>query len=230
MDKILEDKIYLLEEYFRMHPNTFDEMEEEFILNYTKKNRFYKELIPTLVRQVYDELGMLPKEDNIYIGFIKLVNDLFNIENSKIIEVGGGVLPRLGERIADVLNKGSITVYDPRISNYKKNSSKLKLVRKNFNSKIDVGSVDLLIGLMPCKAAEAIVEFSIKNNKDFIVALCEGGMHGEEDDYFEDDEEWRNSLIKTTKRRLENSECGKLKIKYMTEYYNPYPVIYNERI
>lgn len=228
MNEIELKRRLLIMEYFKKYPNVFSEMEKNFILNYceTKAN---ERLIPEVVRELYDELGFLCDTENIYIGFIKLIDEIFSIKDKKIIEVGGGVLPRLGERIASYQDKGFITVYDPRLSVYKEQKQKLKLVRESFDKTVDVSNTDLIIGLMPCKAAEIIVDVATHNKKDFVVALCEGGSHGEEYDFYEDDEEWRNSLIKQARREVNKNAMGKLKIKYMHEYANPYPVIYNEK-
>ncbi len=229
MDKIQSAREFLVAEYLKKFPGIFDEYEEKYILNYVKNNTFTFGLIPDLIREVYDELGMLEVNKNIYLGFIKMINDLFGLEKRHILEVGGGILPRLGERISQIQDSGTITVYDPRISVFKEGNENLKLVRKNFDDKCSVKGIDLMIGLMPCKAAEIIVDVSTKNNIDFIVALCEGGPHGDEFDYFEDDEEWRRSLITFAGRLVEDNNMGKVKIKHMREYDNPYPVIYNDR-
>lgn len=229
MSNLTLNKSLLILEYLKKYPNIFNQDEIDFILKYTENNS-KERLIPEVVREIYDELGFISDNENLYIGFINLIKSLHNIESKNILEVGGGILPRLGERIVKYLDTGSFTVYDPRLSIYKKGNDKLKLVRKNFDKFTNVNKTDLIIGLMPCKAAEVIVEVATKNGKDFILALCEGGVHGDEEDFYEDDEEWRQSLIKHARKEVEKKDIGKLKIKYMKEYNNPYPVIYNERI
>lgn len=229
MDEIQSLRLYLVSEYLKKFPGMFDEYEEAYILACAKGHDSQFELAPDLVREVYDELGILSIEKNIYLGFIKMIDDIFGIKDKNILEIGGGILPRLGERISKIQDKGTITVYDPRISEYKDDSSNLKLVRKTFDGTINVNNIDLMIGLMPCKAAETIVNVSTKNDIDFIIALCEGGPHGDEFDFFEDDEEWRSSLITYAGRLVEDKNMGELKIKYMKEYSNPYPIIYNDR-
>ncbi len=228
MNKLNINKRKAILDYIKKYPNIFSENEIEMILKYTEINP-ENILVPEFIRGIYDELNFLKDEENIYIGFIKLINELFDIKQKNIVEIGGGVLPRLGERIALFQSKGSITVYDPRLSIYKKDTSTLKLVRERFNKNIDVTPYDLLIGLMPCKAAEDIVEAALKNRKDFVIALCEGGVHGDEEDFYEDDEEWRRALIKYASRGVEQNNMGNLNIKYLKKYHNPYPIIYNER-
>ncbi len=229
MDKIQSARLFLVSEYLKKFPGIFDDYEKKMILSYVKNNAFDFGLMPDLIREVYDELGILEVDKNIYIGFIKMIDELFELKDKNVLEVGGGVLPRLGERISQIQDKGTITVYDSRISEYKEGNTNLRLVRKKFDGRFSVKGIDLMIGLMPCKAAEVIVDVSVKNNIDFIVALCEGGPHGDEYDYFEDDEEWRCSLITYTSRMVEDNKMGKVKIKYLREYGNPYPIIYNDR-
>lgn len=217
-----------IEAFFRKYPDLFKDYEKKYILNYL--NSFNKrELVPDLVREVYDELGIIPDDSNIYIAFIDFISRQYRLKDKNIIEVGGGVLPRLGKRIAANLDNGRIVVYDPRLSRYEIGTDKLKLVREKFTKDTDVENADLMIGLMPCEAANVIVDSATKNRIDFVLALCEGGPHGDEFDFFEDETEWLAYIIKETKRTVEENEMGKLKLKYMREYGNPYPIIYNDR-
>lgn len=222
-------RYFLVKDYLEKYPDVFTDTEQKYLLAYASSDDLEFVFVPDLVREVYDELGLLKDDENIYLGFIDLIRQNFDITDKKIVEVGGGVLPRLGERISLLQNKGSITVYDPRLSVHKQDSEKLKLVRKKFTRRQDVEGVDLLLGFMPCEAADVIVDTAVDKKIDFMVALCEGGPHGDEFDYFEDEEEWRYSLISGAKYKVKEQGMGVLKIKYMREYGNPYPVIYNER-
>ena len=215
-------------EFFNEYPDIFTEWEKRIIINYSKKFSKYI-LVPDNVREVYDELSLIPRENNIYLGFIDLVEEIHSLDNKNIVEIGGGVLPRLGKRISSSKNIKSIVVYDPRLSKYENDTEKLKLVRKRFERDTSLDDADLVLGLMPCEAANIIVDSVVKNNKDFVLALCEGGPHGDEFDYFEDEGEWLDNIIKSTACDVERCGMGKLKIKYMREYGNPYPVIFNDR-
>ena len=222
---IIEQKVL---KYIEKHPDIFSKLEKSQIINYIKNTKD-PVLIPDIIREVYDEVGILPENVNIYLGFINLIGEKHLIQEKRIIEVGGGKIPRLGKRISKKLTTGTITVYDPKISHYESDTIKLKLVREKFNRRTDVSNTDLLIGLMTCEAAETIIESALEHNIDFIIALCEGGPHGDEEDFYQDEEEWLSSLIRYTSREVSNKNMGKLKIKYMKEYNDPYPVIYNDR-
>lgn len=218
----------LVKNYLEKYPDIFTDFEKKYLLGCACSNVKFA-LVPDLVREVYDELGLLEDEENIYLGFIDLIQQNFDISDRKIVEVGGGVLPRLGERIALIQNKGNITVYDPRLSPYKSDGEKLKLVRSKFTGNQAFENVDFLFGFMPCEAADIIVDTATDKKIDFMIALCEGGSHGDEFDYFEDEEEWRSSLISRAKAKVKKQEMGTLGIEYMKKYGNPYPVIYNQR-
>lgn len=82
---------------------------------------------------------------------------------------------------------------------------------------------------MPCKGAETLLDLALNNKKDFVLWLCEGGPHGDEFDFFEDDEEWRNYMIDKAKSGVEENGMGKLKVKMINEFSDKYPIIYNER-
>ena len=215
-------------DFFNEYPDVFMDMEKKTIINYSKKFSKYL-LVPDNVREVYDELELIPDENNIYLGFIDLVEKIHSLENKKIVEIGGGVLPRLAKRITGSKKIKEMVVYDPRLSKYEEDTDKLRLVRKRFDINTSLDGADLILGLMPCEAANVIVDSAVKNRTDFVLALCEGGPHGDEFDYFEDEREWLDDIIKSASLDVEQSDMGKLKIKYMREYGNPYPVIFNDR-
>lgn len=181
-----------------------------------------------LAREVLDELGFIPCEHNIYEKFSNVVASVHGLDNKNIIEIGGGRFPRLAKRIRLKQKKGSITVYDPNLHE-EFDSERFKLRKKRANSYTDVNNCDLIIGLMPCKGAEILLDLALKNKKDFVLWLCEGGPHGDEFDFFEDDEEWRNYMIDRAKSGVEANDMGKLKIKMISEFSDKYPIIYNER-
>lgn len=185
--------------------------------------------LPFECRELFDELGIELNHENLYVAFARLVNQLFNIKDKNIIEVGGGVIPTLAKKMSLDIGSGHITVYDPILSIYEKDTPKMTLVREQFDNKTDVSDTDLIVSLMPCKAAEVVVDVATKNNIDFIIGLCEGGPHGDCFDFYEDDEEWRSSLMYSCKRKCMEKEMGEVKTLYLRQCGNPYPIIYNER-
>ena len=217
----------LIEKYLKKYEDIFSPLEKQFILNYQEKD-YHDKIIPDLIREVYDELGLLQDKDNIFIGFINHLDEEFSIKDKRIIEVGGGIIPRLGKRINTIQTTGNITIYDPRLSIYEESTNKLKLVRRSFTPWTNIKNSDLLIGLMPCEATEAIISNAINNNKDFMIALCDG-MHGDIYDYYIETDEWIESIIHYSERLLKERNMGKIKTKSLSKYNNPYPVIYNER-
>lgn len=218
----------ILRDYLKKYPSLFsaEEIRSLYSLLHTDKK---SGLLPDTIRQVYDELNFIKDEDNIYIGFINFLDDIFKIKDKRIIEVGGGILPRTGKRIATLQDSGRITVYDPLLSIYEKDKSNLFLKRKKFTNSMSVDDHNLLIGLMPCEAAQVIIESASRHNLDYMIALCEGGPHGDYFDYFERDEDWINSIIYYAESMTEDANLGKVKMKSLEKYGDPYPVIYNER-
>ena len=180
-------------------------------------------------RELYDAAGIIPEDHNIYKAFLDEIIRVHGIEGRHIIEVGGGALPRLAERIHLKQKNGSITVYDPRLFIGLPDKNNFRLKREIFKRNTPTHNADLLIGLMPCKGAEALVESAISNSIDFMVWLCEGGWHGETIDYFETDDEWRATVIQTARYGMKDKNMGKLMIKKLPEFSKEYPIIYNER-
>ena len=221
-------KEQILQNYIKKYASLFSEEEINCLNSLLYVNR-KSGLMPDIVRQVYDELGFIKDENNIYVGFIDLLDNIFKIGDKRIIEVGGGVLPRTGKRISLMQNSGRITVYDPLLSIYEKNRNNLILKRELFTNSMSTGDNNLMIGLMPCEAAQIIIESAAKHNLDFMIALCEGGPHGDYFDYFESDNDWLNSIIYYADAMIETSGLGRMKVKTLEQYGDPYPVIYNDR-
>ncbi len=227
----MTEKLRQITEYVYNHAELFDRFELMYIRQYIQEVQEgrYDLFLPDVIRELFDYFHAITDDQDIYSGFLTLLQKEFPIEDRDIIEVGGGIFPCLGKKISLLQNYGSITVYDPRLSVYERGNSHLHLVRKEFSRYDDVGSANLIIGFMPCKGAEDLVDSATSNEIDFMVALCEGGPHGDIYDYFESDDEWIDSMLYRADRGIENHHMGTLGIQYLDEYEDPYPVIYNKR-
>lgn len=225
-----ECQINILLEFIEQNSSLFTKYEKDYLKSYICTGEYSKILfLPDLVREVVDELGFLLPEQDIYNGFIELIKESFDINGKEIVEIGGGIFPRVGERLSNISEVKSVTVYDPRVNYLKPDTNRFKLVRRRVDrNEKDIGG-DLLIGFMPCKGAEIIVEQALKYNHDFIVALCEGGPHGDYFDYFDNEEEWLSSIIRHAELGVCKNNMGTLKIKTLKKYGDKYPVICNDR-
>ena len=222
------NKKELIEDYINKHPGIFSDFETQYILGYNDYE-FLKEILPDLIREIYDELGLIQDEDNMFLGFRNLLDEVFSIKDKNIIEVGGGILPRLAYRINQIQTSGKITVYDPRLSIYEQDTENIKFIRKLFLSTEDVKDTDIIMGLMPSRATTAIITSAVRNNKDFMIGLSDAGLFDDFSDYYPSPEEWVDNIIRYSNRLLEREGRGKVKIKSLENYHNPFPVIYNKR-
>ncbi len=225
--KLLLDQ-HLVLNFLEEHPDYYDWFEKMCIKSYAEEGSAHDKWTKDVIREIYDELGLIPEDKNMYIEFIKLLEETFGIEGKNIIEVGGGIIPRLGKRIHLQQHTGSITVYDPRLGNDIVGEERFILRREKFNDRTPVDGTDVMIGLMPCKGAEALIASATKHNIDFLVWLCEGGPHGDCYDYFEDEAEWLNYINILALRGIEDNHMGKLMVKRIDEL-SEYPIIYNQR-
>lgn len=209
----------------------YDEFEQSFLRDLDIATiRKYYDYIPDICKQILEEIGYYDdkKEESSYEAFINLLDNEFGIDNN-IIEVGGGIVPTLGYKISLRQNKGSITIYDPRLTNYHKENDKFILKKELFHRNTDVTNTDILIGFMPCESTQTIIENATYNNKDFMIAMCEGGPHGDEFDYYESVDEWLGSMLYLAERRIEEKGMGKLEVLSFEKYGHEYPLIYNKR-
>lgn len=218
-------KAELLKKYFEEYPGVFNKAEQRYLLAQAWNSKTYYN--DELVREIYDELGLIPEENNIYNSFIDLLEDNFDLDGKNIIEVGGGHIPRLSKRLlSSNENIGVIRVYDPKLSRYEKNTSRLKLYHHEFTENCShIEGTDLLIGLMPCSGTYALVKSAVDNEKEFMVALCEGGYNDDIYDYEDKKELWLNSILTLAKK------SGKIGVDYDTlaKYDDDYPVIYSKK-
>lgn len=180
------------------------------------------------VRNILEKLKLIPDEYNIYIKFLNLVEEIHGIEGKNIVEVGGGMFPGLAERIKLKQKNGKIVVFDPRL--YKEyDSDKFTLCKKKIHRNSYIGSADLIIGLMPCEGAEALLDLAIEHDIDFVLWLCEGGPHGEGYDFYESEEEWLSNIIDKAKMGVSKKNMGELKKILIPDFDGKYPIIYNKR-
>lgn len=211
------------------HPDYYDKYEKEAIKAHAIRGIEHDLYTTDVIREICDHLGLIPEDKNIYVAFQKLIEEQFGIEGKHIVEVGGGIIPNLGKRIHLGQKTGSIIVYDPRLGKEFESEDRFTLKREEFKENTPIPEkTDLMIGLMPCKGAEALIDSALEHKKDFIVWLCEGGPHGDYFDYFESDEEWLDSTIFYATSEVESKKMGKLMVKKM-EDFSEYPIIYNKK-
>ena len=206
----------------------YDPYEYERIKYYIEHDKSDENFTRDIMREIYDELGMIPEDQNMYTRFMQEIDENFGINNRHIIEVGGGIFPRLGHRIHLQQQNGTITVYDPRIGKRIEGDDTFILKREEFTRKTPLGNCNLLIGLMPCKGAEPLIDQAIKHEKDFMLWFCEGGPHGDCYDYFEDEREWLGSMMYDIERGVREHHMGKV-IQKTLDKYSHYPIVYNQR-
>ncbi|MBR3210660.1 MAG: hypothetical protein IKF71_01830 [Bacilli bacterium] len=217
-----------VQRFLEKHKDDYDRFEIQGVLDYAKESNIELIAKTDLIRGIYDELGYIPDDLNIYKIFTEIIDDQFGLNGKRICEVGGGVIPSLAKKIHLKQKKGNIMVYDPRLSQKERGGRRFLLKREFFHKHTPVEEVDLLIGLMPCEGSDPLIENALCHQKDFMIWLCEGGPHGDYFDFYESDDEWLNSTLSRVEYSVNKNQMGKLKVlNYPT--FSDYPIIYNER-
>ena len=212
--------------FLEAHKDSYTEREYDYI----KRNISWgidKPFISDLMRQVCDEIGKTDLSENMYEAFARMLESNFDI-NTDIIEIGGGIIPSLAKKIALRQKSGTITVYDPRLMTDIKHPENMILKKEMFNKDTPIGEAKMIIGFMPCDATTLLIETACAHGVDFMVALCEGGMR-EGYGWLEEDDEWIGFVKYCASRGIEDQNLGELREESLSEYNNPYPVIYNKR-
>ena len=156
-----------LKEYGQNYSDTFREFIQENFLKLTEPGE-----TPDILFQLYCKFGMIPEEQNIYMGFAKMIGEKYGW-NNRILEVGGGYYPIFSKYVDDEQQKsgsGTITVMDPVLVTDK--LGKVKLQKQEFSRDMDVSDFELLIGICPCEATKEIISSALFNKKEFFIALC----------------------------------------------------------
>lgn len=180
----------------------------------------------SILAQIYDEVGITPKRENLYPEFLGLLEENFDI-NRNIVEVGSGPIPLLARQISLRQKSGTITVYDPRLIIPTNKQEELVLKKEVFRKETLIPNAEMLIGFMPCDATIPIIESACLHELDFMVALCEGGSRSGYE-WLETDDEWIGYIEYMAKKNIKNTTMGTLEITKLDDA-SPYPVIYNKR-
>lgn len=208
---------------------------EKGMLNYIKNNFWIlmdEERIPSILKQVYSEVGVYENRDNFYLEHLKKINENFDIR-CNILDIGSGVIPAFANLVAKEqlkLGSGTITLYDPMLITNKSKHRNMKLNKKKFKSRTDITNYDLITGIMPCEATSDLIEAACKNKKDFYLAMC-GCTHKKGSSYdYMDPSSYQNYIIEKTKKLLKKYNNGILVVDKLDDKFNiPYPILYNKK-
>ena len=238
--RLVKDDITLeqLEELFKEYVELYhDDIPEDF-LEYIEGDLSFGlncDQAPCYVMQFYDEYNLMKDEYNLYKGFIELIKHNHpDLSNMTILDVGGGIVPSLGRRLAEEA-KHVITI--DRYMTTKNNPNNLEAISCEIENVNQLPKADMVIGFMPCEATKFIVEHAGKNNIDFLVELC-GCIHDEElrhylmfDPYSEYSirMEYAYRLNNYFKEKIKEYNLG-LYSEYGCSMNMPYKVLGNKRV
>lgn len=222
--------------YMNMLAQYLKKYEEEYSpssLTYIREN-FLREMevgkIPDILMQIYSELHILPKEENWYIGFAKMIGARYGW-NCHVLEIGGGFFPTFSKIMHHYQEKegnGTITVYDPELVTTKLDGISLK--KEEFQEEMSVESFDLLVGIMPCDATRLIIKKATEEHKEFFIAMC-GCTHYDMSEIprtlfgylpvsYDD---WVDTVYQLAKEQ--ENDGFEVKMERVDEYHFPYPII-----
>lgn len=217
-------------DYIEKHYCDYTEHERNYIkrnLSYLKATKSTLNIrTPHFLRQIYDELDIIPDNENMYHGFVKLLEEKMDI-NRDVIEVASGIIPTVAIRVASRQKSGSIAIYDPRLTEQTAMLPNMVIKRENFTSKTKVKPNSLLIGFMPCEATIDIIESAAINNADFIIGLCEGGSR-KKFYWLEYEDEWLGFVNFYANSKFKKREDVTIETASLSDYGDPYPVIYTK--
>ena len=119
---------------------------------------------------------------------------------------------------------GTTIITKPKFKN-------LTLKKEEFQSDTDIHSYDLVMGLLPCDATEAIISASCKAQKDFYIAMC-GCVHFQGYDPFGyyTPHMYQEYVIQLAQQMLKEYDNGELEVDFLPDEYGiDYPILYNRK-
>ena len=221
-----------LNQYMKQYGHLYTEHCREYI-----KENFLLYLsaptAPDVLMQIYETVGCGVKKGSFYNAHLARIQEMYGLDKN-ILEVAGGMMPAFANKVAAKqakTKKGTITVYDPDLIITQPNFKNLTLHKEKFMPDTDVHSFDLVTGLLPCDATEAIISASCKAQKEFYVAMC-GCVHfaGYDPFGYYTPHMYQQYVIQLAQNLLKEYDNGELVVDYLPdEYQIDYPILYNRK-
>ncbi len=171
------------------------------------------------LQEVYAYLGLLDDEDNRFKKYLKFIKEHYDL-GTDITMIGGGYIPVLAMYIAEEqkkLNRGTLTIYDPKIVFDKLDH--MTIVKDRFLEDTPIGNTKLILAEKPCTATYIIKRTANEYpDVDVWFSYCECGPTPFYDDGYLPPEEWCS--IETSSMRFEGINAYSDTVKYgnTTEY------------
>lgn len=186
-----------------------------------------------VMNQIYAEIGLLTGHNNLYDGFVELLEKRHNIY-CNVADIGVGFFPNVSKSIdakQRAKGKGSITAYDPKL--VPTELGNIKLVKKKVRSSDSLEDVDLVTLILACEAMLMMIKKANQERKAVFAAFC-GCIHFPAS-YIKlhnpTVNDWYRHAYGEIKRTLPSD--GKIIVDYLEpKYRHPYPVlsvIYEDR-
>lgn len=214
-----------LASFLQKYGSNYSEDARKFIIE-NFEEMLSEPIVPDILKQIYSELGLIPREKDMYYGFLDMISANFGLDRN-ILEIGCGFYPTLSKYIdleQQRLNKGSITAYDGSLVTT--SLGKIKLYNRMFKSENSVENYDLIIGTLPCDATELIIRLSNREKKECFLALC-GCTHFSTSYLMFNrptQEDWFNYVFELAEYTLD--ENADIDMTYLDSSYNfSYPIL-----
>ena len=214
--------------FIEKHKDGYTKEEIDFIKN-NALWPLYCKYTTSILEEIYDELGILPSDRNVYLQFLNMIDQLFGLDKN-IIEIGAGKIPTLAKHISLKQNSGTITIYDNKILTSLEYPKKLIVKREKFSSNTLLKPYNLMIGFMPEDISYLMVQEACKNKMDFIIGLSRLYYDYEEETYPDLLTERQQDLVYKCQQEVKDAFGDDLKMAKITPSdYSTIPVIYYKK-
>ena len=235
--KLFETRIKsLLAKYPQKDRNSRICVEQNFLKDIGKHNVFIE------LYQLYSIFGMIPpNRDNNYLH-MEYIKKHFGLDRN-IVDAAGGRFPAFAKIVRQEqikIGAGTITVIDPSIIQLDEGDplfEGIKLERRQFTLEQPLPPCDLLTGISPCDATEAIIDSACRNKIDFYLAFCPCEYLKWREEHSSEEcgsdkmiEIYTKKYIKDARERVYKAGLGELEITFLDNGLpGQVPIIHNVR-
>lgn len=171
-------------------------------------------LPPSIFASIMLHCGVLPDKFNYYAKIFENMKMHYkDLYNKSILDIGCGQYPAFVEMIAkemrDKKSKALIDGVDPRlIIKTLEEFENTKLSNTAFTTRTNVDNYDILMGVLPCEATEAIITKACNEEKEMLLVPCTC-LHPINGKHFRDSFEYIHYLKDlTAKKKSSSFECA----------------------
>lgn len=178
--------------FLTKYKDHYSEETIDFLLNEMDKDIYEQEI--ALLRQIFVASNFYEDDSkNPYLKYLRVFEEYFSYDQN-IVDVGAGRFPADATLLKERQKSGTIAVYDPNILPIE--NKDLIIKKEKFTLQTDLTGQDLLFGIYPCEATEAMIRKANQEHKNLFLGLCGCSHYNDYEIFFlhKDPRNWQEDM------------------------------------